>query len=65
VSEQPEITGGRPSKDVNDNVLPALTSQTANRGKRYIIYDDTEQDDIDDCWLSAPSDVPVPLVEHR
>lgn len=59
-------TGGTPSPDPAEGVLPAVVRNRADGKKRYICYaDDVDASDVDTQWFSVDAETPVSLLLWR
>ncbi|MBV0925503.1 MULTISPECIES: hypothetical protein [Haloarcula] len=59
-------TGGTPSPDPDEGVLPAVVRTRSDGAERYICYaDDVDPAEVDSQWFSVDADVPVSLTLWR
>ncbi len=65
-SEHQSGSGGTPSPDPDEGVLPAVVRSRSDGTERYICYaDDVDPDEVDSQWVSVDADTPVSLVLWR
>jgi len=65
-TERQDPSGGTPSPDPEENVLPAVVRSRSDGTERYICYAaDVDPDDVDSQWVSVDADTPVSLVLWR
>ena len=59
-------SGGTPSPDPDEGVLPAVVRTRSDGTERYICYAaDVDPDEVDSQWVSVNADTPVSLVLWR
>jgi len=59
-------SGGTPSPDPDEGVLPAVIRTRSDGTERYICYaSDVDPDEVDSQWVSVDADTPVSLVLWR
>ena len=59
-------SGGTPSPDPEDGVLPAVVRSRSDGTERFICYSpDRDPEDVSTRWLSVDADTPVSLVLWR
>jgi len=65
-TERQSASGGTPSPDPEENVLPAVVRSRSDGTERYICYAaDVDPADVDSRWVSVDADTPVSLVLWR
>lgn len=59
-------TGGTPTPDPDEGVLPAVVRERSDGTERFICYaDDADPEDVDEQWLSVDAETPVSLRSWR
>jgi hypothetical protein len=65
-TENQSSSGGTPSPDPDEGVLPAVVRNRADGTERYICYGaEVDPEDVATRWLSVDADTPVSLVLWR
>ncbi|WP_276273532.1 hypothetical protein [Haloarcula litorea] len=65
-TDHSSATGGTPSPDPDEGVLPAVVRHRSDGTERYICYAaDVDAEDVDSQWFSVDADVPVSLLVWR
>ena len=65
-TEQRSPTGGTPSPDPSEGVLPAVVRSRSDGEERYICYSpDVDTAEVDTQWFSVDATVPVSLIRWR
>ena len=65
-TEHGEASGGTPSPDPDEGVLPAVVRSRSDGTERYICYAvDVDPAEVDSQWVSVDADTPVSLVLWR
>lgn len=65
-TERQSESGGTPSPDPDEGVLPAVVRSRSDGTERYICYAaDVDPADVDSQWVSVNADTPVSLVLWR
>jgi len=65
-TERQEASGGTPSPDPDEGVLPAVVRSRSDGTERYICYAaDVDPAEVDSQWVSVHADTPVSLVLWR
>lgn len=65
-TERSAVTGGTPSPDPEEGVLPAVVRSRSDGTERYICYaHEVDPEDVSSEWFSVDADTPVSLVLWR
>ena len=65
-TERQSASGGTPSPDPDEGVLPAVVRSRSDGTERYICYaTDVDPAEVDSQWVSVDADTPVSLVLWR